>query len=409
MDAPAGSDVEAYFIAPPFFVPELVASRAPGLAAARGMFQLGLFINAREVGFDSLEEIIALVRRVYSSRGMWPGPEGGLPPAPPPPDSPPAAGDAPPRSPPMPSLPSFKEHLERFIVDDDTIRISRFIEWPLQDEISDAEARQLLVAAGIAIVDELIRRTPSHSMPEDLRLWRALVLDLYRLCYRLGIAEQVFDWVDAASRLREHFKEATDFDRVRMGHSHSVAGLYDLFERLPLPKIVARDYAIERGHDPSLLTLVSAYCSHAGARAKTHVQLEFALLMFAGACATTQNRGFSYDVSPKSTVSAAFAWCKSQLPTLKFYPAIEKIIREAPVDWYRFEMTSRDPSNGPGSGPLSGSRPQRKPRPGPTGTQQGVRATRAPSGRFDTAQDFDESEEQSHEEKENQNYIQLKF
>jgi hypothetical protein len=408
MDAAAEPDVEAYFIAPPFFVPELVASRTPGLAAARGMFQLGFFIDQREIAFDSLEEIIALVRRVYSSRGMWPGPGGGLPPAPPPPESPPAISDSP-RSPPMPSLPGFAEYLKLFVRDDDSIRIGRLIEGPRQDQMSGTEARQLLAAAGIALMTELMTRVPpAPSAPEDQRPWQALFADLYQLCHRLGIGEEVLDWARAASRLRKEFEEAMKFDRIRVDHSHSITDLYELFERLALPKIIARNYAIATGHDPSLLTLLSAYCSHAGALHKQHIELEFALLMFAGACATTQNRRASYDVSAGSTISAAFAWCKSQLPTLKFHPAIERTIRQTPNDWYRLEMTNGGPSNDPSSGPLSGSRPPPKPRPGLTGNQQKPQASRGYSNTSNTAQDFSQSGEHSLED-EDQNRIQLKF
>lgn len=67
------------FIAPPSFAPEFVASRSPGFALARGQGQLGLFVDGREVPFDSLAAVAEFVRRAYLRGAGGDGPGGGAP------------------------------------------------------------------------------------------------------------------------------------------------------------------------------------------------------------------------------------------------------------------------------------------------------------------------------------------
>jgi hypothetical protein len=57
------------FISPPFFQGESVASRAIGFAATRGSFQLGLFVEAGEIAFATLQGVCEFIRRVYISSG----------------------------------------------------------------------------------------------------------------------------------------------------------------------------------------------------------------------------------------------------------------------------------------------------------------------------------------------------
>jgi hypothetical protein len=381
------SHVEAYFVAPPFFEPEIVASRAPGLAASRGTFQLGFFITEREVAFNSLEEIIGLVRRVYSSRGMWPGPGGGLPPAPRPPDSPPDAGAGDLHIPIPPPFPGFAKQLEEFVRDDDKTKLCQLVQWRQQDEISEAEAHSLLVAAGTSLMGELIVRIPSDAPIDDIHGWQVVFADLCALCRRIGIEDDVFKWAVTRSSWPKHSR-AMDFDRIRLGDNYPIDSLYKLLERLPLPTGTAREYAVGKGHDPSLLTLLSAHISYAGAAVKQQARLELALLVFTAVCVTTRNRSTSYRVSAGPIVSAAFAWYISQLPTLKFHPAIEKVIRAAPRDWYRFEITGLGPLNGPGSGPSSSSSPKPGPTRGPTGYRQRLPASRPSSTSNRETRDF---------------------
>lgn len=95
------ADCEAIYISAPYFSPEVVVSRAPGLAAARGSAQLGLFLGESEVGFNTLDALREFVRRSYvAGSGSGPNGEGSPPLEPPPGGGGPSGGEeAPPRDP----------------------------------------------------------------------------------------------------------------------------------------------------------------------------------------------------------------------------------------------------------------------------------------------------------------------
>jgi len=84
--------VPGVFVGPPTFQAETVSSRAVGFAATQGCFQLGLFDDNEEIGFGSLQLLVAFVRRAYMSSGGGDGGSGiGPLPPPVPPERP--AGD----------------------------------------------------------------------------------------------------------------------------------------------------------------------------------------------------------------------------------------------------------------------------------------------------------------------------
>lgn len=71
------ASIPAVRVAAPGFRPQAVSSRAVGLAASRGVFQLGVAVDGRELGFAALDDLVDFVRRVYVARG------GGADPGPP--------------------------------------------------------------------------------------------------------------------------------------------------------------------------------------------------------------------------------------------------------------------------------------------------------------------------------------
>lgn len=72
-------DGDAVFISAPDFAVESLATRAPGLAAARTTGQLGLFVDEREVAFDSLDALTEFVRRTYLAGSGGSEPDDGVP------------------------------------------------------------------------------------------------------------------------------------------------------------------------------------------------------------------------------------------------------------------------------------------------------------------------------------------
>ena len=93
-NAQAAGDAPAWHIAAPAFRPEPVSSRAIGLAANRGSFQLGFSVDGEsEVPFKSLEVLAEYVRRLFIAGGGGDGPGGvGPTPLPPPEDGGPDGG-----------------------------------------------------------------------------------------------------------------------------------------------------------------------------------------------------------------------------------------------------------------------------------------------------------------------------
>ncbi len=340
----------AYFICPPFFSPEPLATRAVGLAATRGTFQFGFFIDDNEQAFDSVEEIVALVKRIYSSRGMWPNPGGTLPPTPPRPG--PFDTDSVPLPPPPP-LRDLKDRFADFSSVDESIEKGQKFDWLTHFTDGDDEARRLLSAAGAALFDELLLRLPKGKS-EDRRTWQAASFDLHSLFERLGVANEIYTETKLGLRMVDETGRMIPSTWVNSAPLASLTSLYDLFERIPLPRAVRTHHSLAHGHDPTMLTLMSAAFSRG--TISINEDLDVALLVFAAACVVTERPRLSHEIVPADAVRDAIAWLSSQLPDHKFGEKIEAIIREAPRRWYKFETGTLDPTFNPGgSGPPDNS------------------------------------------------------
>lgn len=348
-------EIPGCFISPPFFEPQPVASRAIGLAAARGTFQLGFFIKEVEQAFGSIDELIVLIKRIYSSRGMWPGPGGTVPPTP----SPPTPFDAGPSALPLPAPPPISSLTKQFAdfasafdgsAATGAALLSQEVRWSLRLKRNDEAAQRVLVAAGSALMDEMLRRLPL-STNDRVEPWRAAFGDLRSLCHRLHLLNEVDRRANTWDRISAQSGSVADWRYFRHGNGLSSPRLYDLLERLPLPGQLCPEYSLGRAHDPSLLTLLSAVLSY-GTSGAHNRNLEIALLLFVAACVVTDRVDLTYRKPPGATLDDALAWLLTQLPGRKFVPSIEKIIRDAPSKWYRFENPPSGPSRSPGgSGP----------------------------------------------------------
>lgn len=65
------------YFAPPYFQPEAIGNLAIAMAASRGSFAAGLYINDMEVSFATPEEVAAFVRRAYVGGAGGDGGDGG--------------------------------------------------------------------------------------------------------------------------------------------------------------------------------------------------------------------------------------------------------------------------------------------------------------------------------------------
>src|SRR5262245_55414941 len=313
-------DHPAVFVAPPFFQPEPVASRARGLAATRGTFQAGLFVNDSEVDFPTLDDAIAFIRRGYNSHG--PGPLPGAPVT--------RRGGPEDRGGPglalkpldLPHTPGFRqlddaigEVLRKFVKAVGNIeRLPRRMEWTLADPAAVHHASEMLVFAGQALMIEMLERFPTRGTIEDFLAWsgpaRSLGLQLARLGLWRTVKHAVADMFKLpveelakifALGLPDHFKHDQDYvhpwrileilfldrlwefwDLQRL----DAAALYGELGLFPLPQSMADRYRIggRLGQkDPSVLTLLSRWFGHP-AGIKDVTALDRALLMFGGAC-----------------------------------------------------------------------------------------------------------------------------
>jgi hypothetical protein len=69
--SPDSLDAEVtFFVGPPYFEPEPIASLATALAATRGGMQAGFRVEGAEVAFFSLQQIVETVRRAFRAGGL---------------------------------------------------------------------------------------------------------------------------------------------------------------------------------------------------------------------------------------------------------------------------------------------------------------------------------------------------
>ena len=230
-------DVPAISIGPPDFRPESVSSRAVGLAAGRGAFQIGLFIDGEEVAFASLVDVVEFVRRCYLTGTGGDGPDGGGGPVPTSPEG------APPDFPAEPDTPTeYPEGAYRFLsaliaeITEFAHRSTRIgyssglsvktdpWSWAKgQGNIFQATGGTLdgcdaLLRAAVTLILEMVRRYPLSGVNEDLLRWHGTAQSLGRALWRLGLWPFLLSPGRPAllSRVRtifEHLQTAEELER----------------------------------------------------------------------------------------------------------------------------------------------------------------------------------------------------
>jgi hypothetical protein len=181
----------------PFFVPEPTPNRGFGLAAARGAFQFGLFIDeGQEAPFASLDDLQEFVRRTYlRSSGGSDDAGGTLPPSPDGgggegggPDFPLERGGG--------TIAQIQRWSKTFA---DAICQRKLGSPDVSELFYDVQAEDLsrpglgdpLLAGMARLIWEMARRAPQAVKVDKMQAWSRSAAALGALIMRLGVAEKL--------------------------------------------------------------------------------------------------------------------------------------------------------------------------------------------------------------------------
>jgi hypothetical protein len=375
-------DQPAVFVCPPFFQPEPLASRAPGLAATRGTLQAGFFIEGQEVGFATLADAIAFVRRAYKSPGSEPFPgapitrrEG------------PAGGGGSGLARELPELPQAagyrKLDLAIAACEANFLKASHdakqdvpavHLKWAVDLKLTEKTV-ELLALAGEALMRELLWRFPAKGAAADYSAWLDAAYRFGRQLARLGLWEQVRD--TCAKQIKAPIEQLKDifaiglpdalpkdflgremqwFLDVLFKRPHRLqwdvertdeATIYEDLALFPLPPSIAPLYPAHSDSVPTVLTLLATWFSHPNSLHKA-TTFDRALLLFGGACVVVgrlhrESPAFKpWWIDQNSRVKQAFevrlgsetwGWISKQLPDRVFDYRLEGTLREIPRIW----------------------------------------------------------------------------
>jgi hypothetical protein len=376
-------DHSAVFVAPPYFQPEPLASRAPGLAATRGTFQAGLFFDGEEVGFATLADAIAYIKRGYNSNGS-PFSGGSTTRRTGPLDLAGGGGLALelPKDPKTDGFKGLDQAIAARITDftkavanvgsDDPAKV---VNWSLDLKVLE-HADELLVFAAQHLALEMLRTLPVKGTPDDYAEWARGTRNLTAQLVRLGLWGQVQE--ELCKRIEGHRKSEElmkmlamavegkwkEMHRVDVSHIVDVLFLHPRWQSwdldrltetdvnyglasFPLPQSIASKYPTQLGATrPTLLGLLSAWFGRP--RDRDVLPLERALLLFAGACVvigplqqeTPLYRPWWIDRTPQMLQAFrhrlgrdTWAWLSKQLPDRAFRRELEEMLRNIPDLW----------------------------------------------------------------------------
>ncbi|GAB2843352.1 hypothetical protein ACFQ0P_02510 [Microbacterium insulae] len=242
--------VPGVFLSAPDFLPTPVTSRATGMAAARGRFQSGVFLDGAEVGFAALDDLVSFVRRVYLGRGGGPDAppeEGGRGPFGPPAGEPELGGPAgDPDAETTKSLMDFgrdfrdaarraghgDESSGRAAAPDigrdpDAFVVSSLAAPPFSATSRDPTTGLADAIGSIAM--ELVARGPSDLTGKNVREWRSALARLGYAARRLGVTDHV---LDARSLAEDMASVTSDEVAERLGATSRSPELEDFYRSL---------------------------------------------------------------------------------------------------------------------------------------------------------------------------------
>lgn len=376
-------DQPTAFVCPPFFEPEPLASRAPGLAATRGTAQAGFFIDGEEVGFTTLADAIAYVRRAYNSPGsdFFPGapiirrvgPTG-------------RGGSGLARElPELPTTTAYRELNLAIATCKEGFQKSAAVglgsaatpfQWHVDEKLT-VQTIGLLDLAGEALVREMIWRFPPKGMVADYSAWLDAAHRLGRQLMRLGLWDRVKDRCAAQLKLpiedihkafaigvpdailkdlhgdpMQRFVEALFAypTRVLMALERTdEATIYDDLGQFPLPPSIASSYPARADRVPTVLTLLSTWFAHPNSVAGA-TTLDRALFLFGGACVIVgrlqrESPAFKpWWINQNPSVRQSFdarlgeetwKWLSKQLPDRAFDRRLEETLRDVSRVWMK--------------------------------------------------------------------------
>ena len=299
-------DQSVIYVAPPYFQPEPLASRAPGLAASRATYQAGFFIDEEEIGFPTLDDAIAFIKRGYNSHGSEPTP--GVPVTP---IGPRDDGDLG-MSVRVPEFGEFSE-LDKAISDCVNVFASLRIkadrtgkpEGPMSWEVPQqvlASPKHYLNFAAHMLMDEMLRSFPNSGAAEAILDWAISARQLGGYLINMGVWWDVVQAVDsnrhthAYKNILQHMNHSGLDASLERFLSYLVPEPYWYMRQLPkqtvledlalfkLPRSVDLNYRVE-SFQPTMLTLLSRWLSSPPDKSSA---ADRALLLFASACVVVQ-------------------------------------------------------------------------------------------------------------------------
>lgn len=202
--------LSSVFVSAPSFSAEPLVHRATSLAAGRGVFQEGLFLDGREVPFANLSDVIAFVARIYGSSGGGDGAGGAAPPPRP-------EGSSPPEGSPEPE--GFEQLPDRELVDVLPLLVAeagRFIEFhpvevgspgkqfawfeSIADPLTASYGATSLEKAAVRLEWEIWSRLPETPGHEALLRWLESASSLLCLVDVIGLDRQRLHHSSVSSR-----------------------------------------------------------------------------------------------------------------------------------------------------------------------------------------------------------------
>jgi hypothetical protein len=199
----ANGDPPSFFVGPPDFRPEPLASRAIALGAGRGAFQTGLFVEGVEVSFPAPTDVVEFVRRAYLRSGGSDGADGG-------------GGEGPlPRPGDPPDLPRSPDSIEKsglraeifgaikefgeFALSLKPGNTKKFDKWPAPFDTTEQRASSpksggpaMLASAALTLIYEMLQRLPTANDPPGLMRWQRDARRLGALFARLDLWPLLF-------------------------------------------------------------------------------------------------------------------------------------------------------------------------------------------------------------------------